>query len=178
MHRSLAQILFRVFCLLAVGLGGAGGFSRVWAGELVLAPHIATELNQILKVSEALHRSLVAQSEEQIEIGLRDIIWQIDRAKEATRSAKQHERGHLLKILDVAKDQFEMTQSSYGEERKARLEEGFNQLVNLVRIYRLDRGYGIFFCPKDRTSWVQRGDKPQNPFLVDLRSPCGIRVSK
>jgi hypothetical protein len=149
------------------------------ASRLALAAPLTSELNLILRASEALHRSLIGQNDEQIEVGLRDILWQIDRTRGALYLAKPHERGHLLKILDAAREQFELTQTSFGEERRERLTDAYNHISNLVRIYRLDRDYLIFFCPKDRTTWVQRGARPQNPFRADLRrEQCGIRVSK
>ena len=66
-----------------------------------------------------------------------------------------------MRILDAAKEQFELSQVAYGQERRERLTEGFNQLVNLVRIYKVDKVYGIYFCPVDRSTWVQTGNKAQ-----------------
>jgi hypothetical protein len=149
------------------------------ANRLVLASPLASELNLILRASEGLHKSLISQNEEHIEIGLRDVIGQIDRSKYALFLAKPHERGHLLKILDAAREHFELTQTTFGDERRERLIEAFHQLANLVRIYRLDRDFVIFFCPKDRTTWIQKGSKPQSPFRAELRREnCGIKVSK
>ena len=147
--------------------------------ELVLSPALTRELNLVLKTSEALHKSLVRQDDEQVEIGLKDLLQQIDHARALSHLAKPHERAHLVRILDAAREQFEVTKTAYGEQRRAHLEDAFNQLVNLVRIYRLDRAYGIFFCPKDKTTWVQKGAKPQNPFRTEGgREPCGMRVER
>lgn len=161
-----------------IGFLSVGSVSN--ANGLTLAPNLTTELNQILSVSDHLHKSLVTQSEEQIEISLREMVLQLDRARAAANFAKPHDRRHLMRILDAAHESFELTQSLYGEERRTRLEAGFNQLANLVRVYRLDRSYSIFFCPKDRTTWVQRGYKAQSPFRSQkhVREPCGMRVSR
>jgi hypothetical protein len=176
-----AALLGVIFFVLATGFFGVQA-ARCEAGELALSPQVTAELNQVLKVGDALHKSLLSQDEEQIEMGVRDIIVQLDRAKNASNQVKPHDRRHLLRVLDSAYEQFEQTQAEYGERRRVRLEEGFNQLVNIVRIYRVDRSYGIFFCPKDRTTWVQRGQKPQNPFRSIAesghREPCGMRVPR
>jgi hypothetical protein len=148
------------------------------AEGLVLSPALTNELNQVLKASDVLHRALLSQNEEKVDLALRDVVWQLERARAASALAKPHERGHLLRILDSAHEHFELTQASYGEERRTRLEDGFNQIVNLVRIYKVDRSYSIFFCPKDRSTWVQKGLKAQYPFKVENREPCGIRVPK
>jgi hypothetical protein len=168
---SLALISF---CLLPSPSARAGA-----KAELELPAPIARELNQVLKVSSSLHQSLVAQDEEQTELGLRDVIHELQRARKASEQFKPHERGHLLRILDAAQDDFEQTLSSSGTERTEHLEEAFNQLVNLLRIYRLDHAYGIFFCPKDRTNWVQKGDRAKNPFHTEgEREPCGMKVPR
>jgi hypothetical protein len=149
------------------------------AGELVLEPQMMTELNAVLKTSVSLHQSLVGQDDEQVELSLRDMLWELDHAKTLSAIAKPYERAHLVRILEAAHDSFSLMQSAYGDERRERLVEGYNQLVNLARIYHLDPAYGIFFCPKDKTTWVQRGSKPQNPFHGEAgREPCGIKVPR
>jgi hypothetical protein len=173
---TTGKLLVLLMSCVVIGLVA---MPRAQAGRLVLAPSLANELNLILRASDVLHQSLVNQNEEQIEMGLRDVIWQIDRTKSSLHMAKPHERGHLVRILDAAREQFEMTQTSFGDDRRSSLAEGYNQLVNLIRIYRLDRSYDIYFCPKDRTTWVQKGARVQNPFRTDSsRQPCGIRVPK
>jgi hypothetical protein len=166
--------------LVAAALVVAGQLARAAPnGELMLEQELMGELNQVLKVGDSLHKSLVLQNEEQVELNLRDMLQQLERAKSACRLAKPHEQRHLVRILDGAHEQFELTQSAYGDERRSRLEEGYNQLVNLIRIYRVERTYSIFFCPKDKTTWIQRGTKPQNPFHPDAhREPCGMRVPR
>lgn len=177
------QGVFQNLRNLAAGVSGALLLTlcsySAGAGELSLAPELMVELNQVLKVSDSLHKSLMSQDEDQVELNLRDMVQELERAKRASRVVKEHDRGHLLRVLAAASEQFELTQSTYGDERLLRLEEGYNQIVNLIRVYRVDRAYGIFFCPKDRTTWVQRGGKPQNPFRADThREPCGLRVPR
>ena len=157
--RSLISILISAFVALVAPLEARGG-----SGELVLAPALTRELNAVLQSGDELRVSLIQQNDEQTDIGVRDLMKQIDRARALSHLAKPYERSHLLRILDAARENFEVVQSSYGNARRDQLEEGYNQLVNLVRIYKLDRTYAIFFCPKDKTSWVQKTGKAQSPF--------------
>lgn len=145
------------------------------AGDLVLHPTVMRELNQVIRVSDGLHSALVAVDDEQIEIAIRGVIHQIDRVRTVAILAKQHERPHLLKILESGRDHLEVAQTAYGEERSARFRQAYNQLVNVARIYRVDKAYGIFFCDKDRSSWVQRGARAQNPFSAVNRK-CGVKA--
>jgi hypothetical protein len=171
--RLIAVITVWMLLLPVVAWGGSG--------ELVLAPALTRELNAVLQSGDDLRVSLIQQNEEQADIGVRDLLKQIERARALSHLAKPHERSHLVRILDAARDNFEIVQTTYGNDRKAQLEEGYNQLVNLVRIYRLDRTYAIFFCPKDKTSWVQKTGKAQSPFTpapAGGREPCGMRITK
>ena len=72
--------------------------------------------------------------EEQIEMGLRDMLWQLEKAKAALVHAKMHERGHLIRILEAASDQFEVTQRAFGEERRLRLASANISACNLSAI--------------------------------------------
>lgn len=177
MQRGLRRIAFQIFVIVlhAVALNAMGAPRA----DLPLNPTLTTELNSLLRTADGLHKSLLSHNEEQIELSLRDLHWQINRAKSAVDRVKLHEQGHLRRILEAAEKEFEISQTVLGEEKRSRLERGFYQLVNLVQIYRLDRAYSIFFCPKDRSTWVQKGASGSNPFRAESsREPCAIRVSK
>lgn len=148
------------------------------ARRMELTPKLSHELNQILKTSEDLQNAMVKKSEDQLDVSIREIVTQIQRTVSLSGLAKPHERSHLLKILRAARENFEYAQGSFGKERDMHLNDGLRQLVNIVRIYKVDRSYGIFFCPKDKNSWVQRGRKAQNPYRTPASvSTCGIRVA-
>lgn len=117
-------------------------------------------------------------NEDQLDVSIREMVTQIERTAALSGIAKDYERGHLLRILRSAKEYFELAQGSYGHERDGHLTDGLNQLVNIVRIYKVDHAYGIFFCAKDKNSWVQKGKKAQNPFRAPASTVgCGMRVA-
>lgn len=141
-------------------------------GRIVLHGKLMAELNLLLHSSEGLHSSFFNRDEDQIEIHIRDLLNQVNRTRQMTAWAKEHERGHILKILDSAKTSIELLQGSYGDERMDRLQDLFNQLANVVRIYKVDADFGIFFCARDRSSWVQKGRKPASPFKPVTSRDC------
>jgi hypothetical protein len=149
--------------------------AKAQAGDLVLHPTVMRELNQVIRVSDTLHSALVGGDEEQIEIAVRGVIHQIDRVRTVAILAKQHERPHLLKILESGREYLEIAQTALGEERRLGFQQAYNQVVNVARIYKIDKAYGIFFCDKDKSSWVQRGSKAQNPFSAANRK-CGVKA--
>ncbi len=176
MRRLLRPVFwFKLGLMLFVGLFLGPALSQ--AGDMSLHPTVMRELNFTIRSADFLHQALIKQDEEQLEIGIRDVIHQIDRVRTVAILAKQHERHHLLRILEAGREYLESAQTAFGEERRTTLQKAYNQMVNLVRIYKTDKLYGIFFCDKDKGSWVQRGYKAQNPFTATQRH-CGVRVSK
>ncbi len=176
MRRLLLPVSwFRLVFTLILGLilGPAVG----QAGDMALHPTVMRELNLTIRSADLLHQALIKQDEEQLEIGIRDVIHQIDRVRTVAILAKQHERHHLLRILEAGREYLESAQTAFGDERKTTLQQAYNQMVNLVRIYKIDKLYGIFFCDKDKGSWVQKGHKAQNPFTTTARH-CGVRVPR
>lgn len=151
--------------------------STAKAGDLSLHPLVMRELNQLVKTSDTLHVALVREDEEFLEIAIRDLVLQTDRVWGTSAQAKPHERYHLIKILDSLREHLEIAHSAYGEERRQSLVMVFRQLVNIVRIYRVNKTYGIYFCGRDKSTWIQKGIKAQNPFGVGTKS-CGIKVPK
>jgi hypothetical protein len=161
------------------GTVAVGVPSPAVAGTLALHPVLMLELNKTLNAYDGLHEAMYQQQDEQIDIRIRDVIRQIERASTYLVFAKTYERGHLRIILEAAYNRLERAQTAYGEERRDQLEAAVNDLVNLVRIYRVDKAYGIFFCARDKKSWVQRGYRPHDPFATTgaLRD-CGFRVKE
>ena len=136
------------------------------------------ELSKTLRAYEGLHEAMYQQQEEQVEIRIRDVIREIERTRTFLTFARPYERGHLRLILDAAHGRLERAQSAFGDERRQKLEQALNDIVNVVRIYRVDRGYGIYFCARDKKSWVQRGAHVRNPFESGSLRDCGFRVKE
>lgn len=132
------------------------------------------ELNAVLKATDQLHGSIVKQDEQGVEASLKALVKHIDRAHKRSALAKS-ERPHLLKILNAARTQLEITQNSRGRTRQGSLKSAFEQLVQLAKVFKLDT-YRIFFCPTDRSVWLQKGWKPFNPIHPQRYKNCGKLV--
>ena len=143
---------------------------------IVLSQVLTSELNQLLSDSGELHRSFFNQNEESISQALSKTLKQINRAKESSVVIEEHSRSHLNKILDAAKGRLELTQTTEGDARRRNLKSAFEQLAHLARIYKVDRRFRIFFCPKDRSSWVKVGWKAKNPINPETLANCGKAV--
>lgn len=143
-------------------------------GKIDVEGPLKTELNNVLKAAIELHSACFDQDDQKIEASLSAVISSIDKASRHTDMA-QDEKILLEKMLDSAKNQLEMTRMNQGDDRQDALKEAFNQLVQLAQVFKLD-SYKIFFCPKDRSVWLQKSWKAQNPVNPDKYADCGKRV--
>lgn len=147
--------------------------------NIILRPNVTLEINKLLLASDTLRLALVSQDEDQIEICLRELMWEVDQARLTSLHVRDFDRRHLLKILDNIKENLEMSFSSYGEFRKGFFLKVFNQAANIVRIYQVDSRFSIFYCPKDHATWVQASNKPENPFKNSaVPKDCGLKVNR
>jgi hypothetical protein len=140
-----------------------------------LHDQLTAELNSILSATNDLHGSCVKGDEQAISTNLEQILLAIQRARQVSSLVKKHKRQHLVKILDSAFNEVEVAKGKQGAERRKQLVAAFAQIVNLAKIYQTE-SYKIFFCPQDRTLWLQKGPKPQNPFHPNTYRNCGVAV--
>ncbi len=146
---------------------------------IALKSTVTLEINKLLFASDNLRLAILGQDEDQIEICLRELMWEVDQARLTSLHVRDFDRRHLLKILDNIKGNLEMSFSSYGEFRKDFFLKVFNQFANIVRIYQVDQRFSIFYCPKDRSTWIQASNKPENPFRSStVPKDCGLKVNR
>ncbi len=143
---------------------------------IVLDESLTQEVNELLGQTVDLQTSFYNQNENEITASLNQTLKQIDDAKSASLVIEEYSRSHLNKILDAAKSRLELTQTTQDEIRRRNLKSAFEQLAHLARIYKVDNKYRIFFCPKDRSSWVQTGWKAKNPINPETLGSCGKAV--
>jgi hypothetical protein len=80
--------------------------------NIALRPNITFQLNKVLLSSENLRIALLNQDEDQIEICLKELSWEVDQARNISLQVRDFDRRHLLKILDNIKGSLEISFSS------------------------------------------------------------------
>lgn len=150
----------------------ASGARRI--SRLVLEPNTMAELTTLLSAADSLHSSLARQDDEQIDVILRDIEMATRRTMATSARLKPHERSHLMKILESVEMNVGVARNSGDMDRRERIVDIFNMMANLVRIYGVDARFKIFFCDRDKMTWIQTKATGQHPF-VDSREPASLR---
>lgn len=148
--------------------------SWAYGRKIKLNSVLKKELNQVLKATDELHEACYDQDEPLISAKLRQVIKAIDGANKKIVYADT-QKIHLDKLLKSAKSDLEKSQMSSGKERKDSLKSAFHQIVTIVKTYKLE-SYKIFFCPKDRSVWIQKSWKAKNPINPKKYGSCGRPV--
>lgn len=170
MKRLVLAPIFSIL-IFAVSIAQARQTER-----LVLEPNTMAELTALLSSGDALHASLTKQDDEQIEVALRDIEVATRRTMAVSARLKPYERSHLLKILEAVESNVEVARNSGHADRRDRIADVFNMMANLVRIYGVDTRFKIFFCDRDKVTWIQRKPAGQYPFVEGSERNCAIRA--
>ncbi len=144
--------------------------------RLRIDPVTMAEISALLGQGDVLHGALIKQDDEQVEVILRDLQIAISKASQASHRLKVHERAHLMKILESLAENLEIARNSGSEERRERLADVFNMLANLVRIYAVESRFKIFFCSRDKMTWVQTKSRGVYPFPETGDRDCAMRA--
>lgn len=143
--------------------------------KIVLSEALKFELNQLLKATNELHSACHKSDEKQIDSSVKSVLSSIERAHQKSVLAEE-QRTHLVKILNAAKGSLILSQTQTGESRRNSFKDAFRQLVQVVKIYKVDR-YRVFFCAKDKSVWLQRSWKVKNPIHPGKWGDCGQLVN-
>jgi hypothetical protein len=150
------------------------GLSQVSAKGIELAEPVARRLNALLESTVEFHKSIFDQNEVAIGDSLDELLARVNEARAAISHLPAHDRQHLEVILNAIKSQLEQSQFSSGPARKEHVREAFYQHAHMTRIYQLDPKFQVFFCPQDRSHWVQAGrGSARNPINPETLEQCG-----
>lgn len=144
--------------------------------RLVLEPNTMAELTALLSSGDALHSALQKQDDEQIDASLRDIEIATKRTMAVSSRLKVYDRQHLMKVLEAIDANVGIARNSGHSERRDRISDIFNMMANLVRVYGVDTSFKIFFCGRDKVTWIQRKPAGQYPFVEIAERNCALRA--
>lgn len=157
--------------LLATPLSSA---ARKYYKPMPLHEALTVELNGVLRAANEMHSAFYEQNEEKIEASVEQMLNSLIRAQRKSALADS-QKPHLQKMLEATQDEMNEVKNSSGDNRKKSLKSAMEQLVLIAQTYKLER-YKIFFCPKDRSVWLQKSRKAKNPIHPKLYSRCGKLV--
>lgn len=171
----MRQLWIYFFIVSYILSGSAPAEARRPIQKIKLQSALKAELNQVLKDAVGLQEASFKQNDQATSSAIKRLVKSIDEASAQTHLAKEQQT-HMLKILVAAKTYLEKSRRTMGSDRQTYFQKAFHQLVVIAQVYQLDP-YKIFFCPRDKSVWIQKGMKPQNPINPEVFGSCGKLAS-
>lgn len=142
--------------------------------KIQIKGELRNELNALLKATVDLQQSSYKRKEKGVISSMRQLQMRLKSVAKKVYLAKQQST-HLIKIINSAQLNLGKAQKARDSRRHTFLQHVFSQLVIVAQLYQLDT-YKIFFCPKDKSVWLQKGSQPQNPVNPETFGNCGKLV--
>jgi hypothetical protein len=127
---------------------------------------VEKDLISVLEASETLRASMYAKQEALVISNIEQVRAQIRHAKQNLKSEGRNAQ-HLDRILTTIDQDLSRARSTQREQKVKYIQEAFRQIVMLYQSYNISASFKVFFCKKDRSVWIQKDRKPQNPFESD-----------
>ena len=136
-------------------------------------------LLSLLDEAVNLHRAVYSKKEDQINIISLKMARKIRELENSPRLPPYHQGSYIHRLLQGLKPQLEAVKTPNGK-RQRNIASINRSLTYMAHVYGL-RKYAVFFCPQDRSVWMQDlGDAKKGkikPLHLQHRS-CGALVAK
>ena len=118
-----------------------------------------------------LHQAFYSKKEDQIHLISSKMTNQIEILEQSPHFLSYHQQSYTHKLLRDIKAQLEAIKSA-GNTRKSSINSINRTLTYMAHLYGLKK-YAVFFCPKDRSVWMQGKNKQKTrPLHLEYQS-CG-----
>lgn len=138
--------------------------------RIALNDTVEKRLISVLEASESLGSTMFSRKELKVQTQIEQLRGQIKKAQ-VTVKTEGMDGQHINRILQTIDQDLSLAKSSQGDVKTKSLQNAFRQIVMLYQSYQIEAPFKVFFCKKDRSVWIQKDKKPQNPFEQD--SGCG-----
>jgi len=151
--------------------------------KIQIKPELQEKVEVILTSSVVLHDQMVKQDDGSVSQTVASLIVELERAislvskkrKRAVASQNIHSVQHLDYVLVESRRALKQSLAADFDSRQKHLQEYFKQVVSLAKSYHVKNSYKLYFCPTDRSVWIQKKGSAKNPFSPG--SQCGILVN-
>ena len=171
MLRFFFGLSFIFFGVVTVVSAEAGAKPR--PEKIQMDSPVITRLDAVMSKANELRGALIQKKDPMVIMKIRELNLAL---RDALEFHSAQEKQHLDRILNEARTSLERVHSTQGEDRRQQLQETFKQIVLIGQTYKLNDSYRFFFCQKDRSVWMQKEGRPQNPINPDTLLNCATQV--
>lgn len=174
--KNVSNLKLFLLCISISILASHSAHAAKRGPNIALGEHLTQSLNQIMDQSIALQTLVIEGRAERAKVVVGKIISQLESARRSSTDEPINIRSHLLKLIQASETKLGYLIGLRGEAFRLSFKEALETMAHFPRIYKLDQRYRIFFCDKDKSSWVQIGVRPRNPVSHEKWINCGSTV--
>ena len=167
--------MFRFCFLITLTLSSSLGFA-IKRTSFPLKEELKTPLTALLDEAVDLHHAVYSNQEDRIHLTLSKMIYQIEELKQFPQLLPYHQQSYTYGLLQALKPQLEAIKVSR-EKRKDNINAINRTLTYMAHVYGLKK-YAVFFCPRDRSVWIQKGKNTRQKRPPQAYRSCGDLVGK
>lgn len=138
--------------------------------------NISDGIEEVLELTAEFHKTRVSQDSSKVSVQLAtEIAQKLGTVANISQKTNSVQNLHITKIIQSAQNSIQL----YKEDPMAKnastdLKDFFKEIVQITQVFEVKK-YKIFFCPQDRSLWLQTMPKAQNPVNLNLKN-CGKPV--
>jgi hypothetical protein len=173
MMKNLAVYLKTVLLLFAISKTQTVFANNTWAKERIkVDKNVSMGIEEVLEMTAELHKFRVNKDSVKT-LELADALAsKLGRVASLTQKRNSVQSLHITKIIQSAQSAIEMfKESPTTDKANLELRDFFKEIVQITQVFDVKK-YKIFFCPQDKSLWLQTLPKASNPVSLNLKN-CG-----
>lgn len=164
--------MFRMSVIFLLIIFSFGGFAL--KKTFSVKDELKEPLTSLLDEVVYLHKAFYSQQEDRIRLTALKMINQIEMLERSPQLLPYHQRSYIDRLLKSLKPQLEAIRTSPSR-RRTNINSVNRTLTYMAHIYGLNK-YAVFFCPDDRSVWLQgKKSKKMKPLHLEYQE-CGALV--
>ena len=165
--------MYRVFIVLLLITFSFCGFAL--KKTFSVKDELKRPLTSLLDEAVYLHQAFYSQQEDQIRLTSLKMINQIEMLERSPQLLPYHQRSYIDRLLRSLKPHLEAIRTSSAGIRRTNINAVNRTLTYMAHIYGLKK-YAVFYCPDDRSVWLQgKKSKKMKPLHLAYQE-CGALV--
>lgn len=166
----------KTWIALVVFMIGGVCEASVWASKrMKIDERLSQEVEVVLSLTADFHKERVNKEHDRAKEIAANLAKKLSETKNLSEKIHDVQNVHITKILESAYSSLK----NYNDNPKAAnavngLKDFFKEIVQITQVFDVKK-YKIFFCPQDRSLWLQKDSKAKNPVNLSLLN-CGKQV--
>ncbi len=148
----------------------------VWTKErMKVEDSVSERIEEVLALTAEFHQIRVSMDTSKTILLATEIAAKLGSVANLTQKNNSVQSLHITKIVQSARNSIEIfREDPMAKNASDDLKDFFKDIVQITQVFDVKK-YKIFFCPQDKSLWLQTLPKAQNPVNPNLKN-CGKPV--